>query len=86
MRAYEHHVARHGHPPHHQMMKELLAGFATAEIDKLFETHGLNWLDKERAKQMAVHQAHKVGVCMKFSVGMMVVATLFLTIAIIHSP
>ncbi len=63
MRTYEQHVGRHGHPPNHQKMKELLAGFAAAEVDKLFETHGLNWLDREKAKHLAIQQAHRVGVC-----------------------
>lgn len=41
-------------------MKEMLAGFAAAEVDKLFETKGLDYLDREKAKQMAAHQAHKL--------------------------
>ena len=41
-------------------MKEMLAGFAAAEVDKLFETKGLDYLDREKAKQMAVHQSHKL--------------------------
>lgn len=34
----------------HQLSKEILAGLAGAEVDKLFETHGLDFLDKEEAK------------------------------------
>ncbi|KAJ3017437.1 hypothetical protein HKX48_003539 [Thoreauomyces humboldtii] len=58
MKAYEHHVAQNGPPPSHQLMKELLAGFAAAEVDKQFESKGLNWLDREKAKRGAIEQAH----------------------------
>jgi hypothetical protein len=60
LQAYEAHCAANGQPPSHQFMKELLAGFAAAEVDKLFETKGLNWLDRERAKQHAIQQAHQL--------------------------
>ncbi|KAJ3044299.1 hypothetical protein HDV00_002619 [Rhizophlyctis rosea] len=60
MKAYESHVAANGQPPSHQMMKELLAGFAAAETDKLFETKGIDWLDREKAKQQAIAQAHQL--------------------------
>jgi len=64
MRAFEKHVAdKGGHPPSHQLMKELLAAFAAAEVDKHFEAKGLNWLDRHRAKQMAIAQAHQVILC-----------------------
>ncbi|KAK4048171.1 hypothetical protein OIO90_005935 [Microbotryomycetes sp. JL221] len=56
-RAYEKHVAQNGPPPNHQMAKELLAGFAGAEADKLFETHGLDFIDRERAQYAAKEQA-----------------------------
>jgi hypothetical protein len=39
------------------MAKEMLAGFAGAEIDKLFETKGLDHLDREKAKKHAQKQA-----------------------------
>jgi hypothetical protein len=42
---------------HHRFAKELLAGFAGAEVDKLVETKGLNYLDRERAKSRAEEQA-----------------------------
>jgi hypothetical protein len=41
-------------------MKELLAGFAAAEVDKLVETKGLDYIDREKAKRHAVAQAHEV--------------------------
>ncbi|PWN35646.1 uncharacterized protein FA14DRAFT_160702 [Meira miltonrushii] len=57
MREYEKYEERNGKPENHQMAKELLAGFAGAEVDKLFETKGLNFLDRERAKRHAQEEA-----------------------------
>jgi len=58
LKAYEDHVRRTGGQVSHPMMKEMLAGFAAAEVDKLFETKGLDYLDREKAKRMAIQQAH----------------------------
>ncbi|CAF4186774.1 unnamed protein product [Rotaria magnacalcarata] len=58
MKSYEDHVRRTGQQVSHSFMKELLAGFAAAEADKLFETKGLDFLDREEAKRRAVQQAH----------------------------
>lgn len=41
------------------MAKELLAGLAAAEVDKLAESKGLNWLDREKAKHQAQQQAEQ---------------------------
>ena len=41
----------------HGFAKELLAGFAAAEADKLAETKGLDFLDREKAKHHAKKQA-----------------------------
>ena len=41
----------------HQFAKEMLVGIAGAEVDKLFETKGLDFLDKEKAKRHAEKQA-----------------------------
>jgi hypothetical protein len=41
MKAYENHLRATGQQPSHELMKELLAGFAAAEVDKcvlLFRT------------------------------------------------
>ncbi|MCX4094618.1 DUF3759 domain-containing protein [Nocardia sp. alder85J] len=57
MRAFEKHQEREGQPVHHELAKELIAGFAAAEVDKLFESKGLDWLDRDRAKQHASEQA-----------------------------
>ncbi|KAF7972425.1 hypothetical protein HWV62_17988 [Athelia sp. TMB] len=39
-------------------MKEMLAGIASAEVDKLIETKGLNAIDRHKAKKEAEHHAH----------------------------
>lgn len=41
----------------HQFAKELLAGFAGAEVDKLAETKGLDFIDREKAKHHSKKQA-----------------------------
>jgi hypothetical protein len=60
VKAYEDHVRKTGEQVSHPMMKEMLAGIAAAEVDKLFETKGLDFLDREEAKRRAVHQAHQL--------------------------
>jgi hypothetical protein len=60
MKAYEDHCRRTGEQVSHPLMKEMLAAFAAAEVDKLFETHGLDFLDRERAKRQAIQQAHQL--------------------------
>ncbi|CAO1621051.1 unnamed protein product [Jaminaea pallidilutea] len=59
MRAYEQHQAREGKPANHALAKEILAGFAAAEVDKLFETKGLDYLDREKAKRHAKQEAEQ---------------------------
>jgi hypothetical protein len=39
------------------MAKELIAGIAGAEVDNLFETKGLDFMDLEKAKQFAKKEA-----------------------------
>ncbi|KAI0727895.1 hypothetical protein C8Q72DRAFT_885922 [Fomitopsis betulina] len=60
MKSYENHLRQTGQQPNHAVMKELLAGFAAAEIDKLAETKGLDYIDREKAKRQAVEQAHHI--------------------------
>jgi len=55
MKAYEKHVAKNGKPASHAEAKELLAGFSGFFIDRIAETKGLNFIDKERAQ----HDAQK---------------------------
>jgi Protein of unknown function (DUF3759) len=57
MRMYEHHREREGIREHHELGKELIAGFAAAEVDKHFEKRGLRHMDRERARRMAAEQA-----------------------------
>jgi hypothetical protein len=38
---YQQYEEQNGKVENHTMAKDLLAGFAAAEADKLFETHGL---------------------------------------------
>jgi len=57
MKAYENHLRERGEPVNHSLMKELLAGFAAAEVDKLVESKGLDWIDAEEAKKKAIAQA-----------------------------
>ncbi len=60
MKAYEDYERRTGEKVSHPLMKEMLAGFATAEVDRLVETKGLDYLDQEKAKRRAVEQAHYI--------------------------
>lgn len=53
MRMYEHHREREGIVEHHELGKELIAGFAAAEIDKHFDKGSFGHLDRERARAMA---------------------------------
>jgi hypothetical protein len=59
-KAYEEYVRSTGEQVSHEKMKELLASFAAAEVDKLFESKGLDFLDREEAKRRAIQQAHKI--------------------------
>ncbi|KAI9716177.1 MAG: hypothetical protein M1828_000460 [Chrysothrix sp. TS-e1954] len=52
-KAFEDHQRNEGKPVSHQFAKELLAGFAGAEVDKLAETKGMDEYDRERAKHQA---------------------------------
>jgi hypothetical protein len=58
MRMYEHHREREGSAVHHQLAKEMIAGFAAAEVDKHFEQGRLGHLDREQARLLATQQAH----------------------------
>jgi hypothetical protein len=58
MRMYEHHREREGITEHHALGKELLAGFALAEVDKHFENRGLSHMDREMARRQAREQAN----------------------------
>jgi hypothetical protein len=57
MRMYEHHRENEGITEHHELGKELLAGFATAEVDKHFQNDYYNHLDQDQARYDAQQQA-----------------------------
>jgi len=54
-REFEKHCEANGKPQTHAEAKELIAAFAGAFIDKEVESHGLDFIDKEKAK----YDAHK---------------------------
>ena len=49
-----------GKPVSHAFAKEMLAGIAGGEVDKLFETKGLDYIDRERAKRQAEEHARNM--------------------------
>ncbi|KAE8163261.1 hypothetical protein BDV40DRAFT_299595 [Aspergillus tamarii] len=53
-KAYEKHVATNGLPPNHARAKEIVAGFAGAYIERIIETKGLDYIDKQEAIEQAV--------------------------------
>ncbi|CAO3668634.1 unnamed protein product [Umbelopsis vinacea] len=56
VKAWEDKCKREGRPANHAFAKELLAGFAAAEAEKLIETKGLDFLDREKTKRHAKQQ------------------------------
>ncbi|KAF8630576.1 hypothetical protein AX17_005388 [Amanita inopinata Kibby_2008] len=54
-KAYEEHVAANGKPDSHAKAKEIFAGLAGAFVDRMVETKGLDFVDREKAK----YDAHK---------------------------
>ncbi|KZV86139.1 hypothetical protein EXIGLDRAFT_622286 [Exidia glandulosa HHB12029] len=53
MKMYEDHLRASGEEPSHSLMKEMLAGIAAAEVDKLVETKGLDHLDRHRVRTIS---------------------------------
>jgi len=49
-----------GKPVSHQFAKELLVGFAGAEVDRLAETKGADYIDREKAKRQAKQNAEQL--------------------------
>ncbi|KAK9833383.1 hypothetical protein WJX81_000420 [Elliptochloris bilobata] len=56
MREWEQREAAQGRPVNHAMAKEILVGLVGGEVDKLCETKGLDFLDREKAKRHAREQ------------------------------
>ncbi|KAH8979235.1 hypothetical protein EDB92DRAFT_1821111 [Lactarius akahatsu] len=52
-KAYSDHCKRNGKPDSHSKAKEVFAGLSGAAVDRLVETKGLNFIDKEKAKRHA---------------------------------
>lgn len=50
---FEDRQRREGKPVSHTFAKEMITGIAGAEVDKLFETKGLDYLDSDVAKRNA---------------------------------
>ncbi|RMZ68291.1 SPX N-terminal [Pyrenophora seminiperda CCB06] len=59
-KAFEDHQRKEGKPVSHAFAKEMLAGFAAAEVDKLAETKGEDWFDREKAKRDAKQHAEQM--------------------------
>lgn len=50
---FEDRQRKNGQPVSHQFAKEAIAAFAGAEVDRLAETKGADFIDRERAKRDA---------------------------------
>src|ERR1700685_3030443 len=61
MRMYEHHREREGIVEHHELGKEMLAGFAVAEIEKHFQDDRYGHLNRSKASGLAREQADSLG-------------------------
>ncbi|KAF4764695.1 hypothetical protein N7455_011072 [Penicillium solitum] len=57
MKAYEDHQRKDGKPVSHAFAKELLAGIVGGEVDKLVESKGMDWVDREKAQHHAKKNA-----------------------------
>ncbi|KAK4895714.1 hypothetical protein LTR27_006195 [Elasticomyces elasticus] len=53
MKVFEDRQRKEGKTVNHQFAKELLAGIAGGEVDKLCETKGADYIDREKAKHQA---------------------------------
>lgn len=58
-RIFENRQRDEGKPVSHAFAKELLAGIAGGEVDKLFETKGLDYLDRNKAREQAQQQVQQ---------------------------
>jgi len=56
-KAYEKHVEKEGKPVNHKAAIELIAGLAGGFVDRVVETKGLDFVDKEKAKHEAKKKA-----------------------------
>ncbi|HEY6495977.1 MAG TPA: DUF3759 domain-containing protein [Trebonia sp.] len=58
MRMYEHHRENEGITEHHELGKEMLAGFAAAELDKHVEKGYYDHLEREQLQYQTQQQAN----------------------------
>ncbi|KIK03212.1 hypothetical protein K443DRAFT_676875 [Laccaria amethystina LaAM-08-1] len=58
-KAYEKHVEKNGKPDSHAKAKEIIAALSGAAIDRLVETKGLDFVDKQKAKHHAKEKAEE---------------------------
>ncbi|OGM42231.1 cipC protein [Aspergillus bombycis] len=59
MKAYNDHQEKNGKPQSHSQAKEIAAGFAAAAVTQLFETKGLDFIDRQKAEYHAKKQAEE---------------------------
>lgn len=59
VKLFEDRQRREGKPVSHAFAKEALAAIAGGEVDKLFETKGLDYLDRERLRDQAINNAQR---------------------------
>jgi len=55
-KAWEAHQAKNGKPSSHAEAVEIMSGIAGAFVDRMVETKGLDFVDKEKAKHQAKQQ------------------------------
>jgi len=60
MHLWENQQRKEGKTVNHSVAKEMIAAFAGAEVDKLVETKGLDFVDREKAKHHAKKQAEEL--------------------------
>lgn len=60
MHLFENEQRKKGETVNHGFAKEMLAAFAGAEVDKLAETKGMDFVDRERAKHHARQNAEQL--------------------------
>ncbi|ROV91116.1 hypothetical protein VSDG_07847 [Cytospora chrysosperma] len=60
MRLWEKKQRESGEPVEHGLAKEMIAAAAGFEVDKLVETKGLDFVDREKAKHQAKKQAEQL--------------------------
>ncbi|KAH8998455.1 hypothetical protein EDB92DRAFT_1813317 [Lactarius akahatsu] len=58
-KAYNDHCERNGKPSSHSKAKEIFAGLAGVAVDRLVETKGLDFIDKQKAKRRAAEHAEE---------------------------